>query len=90
MIQHHALENPAFGRSRQLYLRIRAGEITLGGNRLLKIYGTLNCASGKRMKLANRVFFKDETEAVQAGYRPCGHCMRIQYQAWKESQEVKM
>lgn len=29
---------------------IRSGEITLGGNAKLKIYGTLACGSGKQMK----------------------------------------
>lgn len=62
---------------------IRAGEVSWGGNRPLKIYGTLTCASGKRMKRENRVFFTSAAEARAAGYRPCGHCLRLQYQAWK-------
>jgi methylphosphotriester-DNA--protein-cysteine methyltransferase len=63
---------------------IHNGTITLGGNRPAKIYGTLSCASGKRMKTANRVFFKNEEEAIAAGYRPCGHCMREKYLKWKK------
>jgi methylphosphotriester-DNA--protein-cysteine methyltransferase len=55
---------------------IRAGKITLAGNRNLRIYGTLRCGSGKRMKTANRIFFENEAEAIQMGYRPCGNCMR--------------
>jgi hypothetical protein len=36
---------------------IRKNEICFGGNEKLKIYGTLYCKSGKRMKRENRVFF---------------------------------
>ncbi len=82
---HQTLGKTPFARSRQLYLRIQTKEITLGGNRLLKTYGTLDCTSGKRMKLGKRVFFRDEAGALQAGYRPCAHCMRTQYKAWKNS-----
>ena len=60
----------------ELFGLMHAGEIALAGNRRLKIYGRLDCASGRRMQRANRVFFADEQEAVRAGYRPCGHCMR--------------
>ncbi|MEO6549406.1 MAG: Ada metal-binding domain-containing protein [Ferruginibacter sp.] len=62
---------------------IRKGEIVLAGNNSLKIYGHLHCRSGKRMKVGNRVFFRSETEAVEQGYRPCGHCMRSKYLIWK-------
>ena len=67
------------------YLRnkIKNAEICLGGNRKLKIYGTLKCASGKRMKRENRVFFLSENEARENGFRPCGHCMKTEYQNWK-------
>lgn len=54
------------------------------GNRHLKIYGTLHCKSGKRMKKENRVFFQSEKEAMEAGYRPCGHCMNSAYKKWKD------
>jgi hypothetical protein len=62
---------------------ITTRQITLGGNIKLKIYGTLTCTSGKRMKKENRVFFKSQTEAVEQGYRPCAHCMKPAYQKWK-------
>ena len=62
---------------------IRSKTIILGGNKQLKIYGTLHCASGKRMKRANRVFFASAAEAIARGFRPCGHCMKQQYQIWK-------
>ncbi len=63
---------------------LRKGLIVFGGNRRLKIYGTLRCKSGRRMKMANRVFFATEQEAVEAGYRPCGHCMKNAYTQWKK------
>ena len=62
----------------ELFRLLRKGEITYAGNRRLKIYGRLDCWSGQRMRRVNRVFFVDEAEAVTAGYRPCGHCMRQQ------------
>jgi len=74
-----------FTGKRKLAMSIRQGSIKLGGNRKLFIYGTLACSSGKRMQAANRVFFANETEAINNGYRPCGHCMRKEYLLWKES-----
>ncbi len=62
---------------------IKTGTIKLGGNKQLKIVGTLACRSGKRMKRANRVFFADIQEARALGYRPCGHCMKQAYHQWK-------
>lgn len=63
--------------------KIRQKEICYGGNVKLKIYGELSCASGKRMKRKNRLFFSSEKEAIVNGYRPCGHCMNQQYKQWK-------
>lgn len=62
--------------------KIKQKEICFGGNRKLKIYGTLQCKSGKRMKRENRVFFVSENEAIKIGYRPCGHCMKTAYKKW--------
>lgn len=62
--------------------KIKSGEITYAGNSKLKIYGTLQCASGKRMLRKNRVFFTDKMEALKLGYRPCGHCMTNSYREW--------
>lgn len=62
---------------------IRQKKICFAGNRHLRIYGTLHCASGKRMQPQNRVFFASEQEAMDLGYRPCGHCLRAAYQKWK-------
>ena len=63
--------------------KIKKGEICFGGNQKLKIYGTLKCKSGKRMKRENRVFFSNEDEAKENNFRPCGHCMKTEYQNWK-------
>jgi methylphosphotriester-DNA--protein-cysteine methyltransferase len=68
----------------QLFGLLKNGAITLSGNKKLKIYGTLNCKSGKRMKKENRVFFASEEEAISFGYRPCGHCMRSSFFVWKK------
>ena len=60
----------------ELRSMIRKKKIRFAGNRKLKIYGHLNCYSGKRMKAENRVFFLSEEEAKQAGYRACKKCVR--------------
>ncbi len=67
----------------ELWKKIKNRCIQYAGNSRLKIFGLLNCSSGKRMKRQNRIFFKTETEAIAAGFRPCGHCMRDQYRQWK-------
>jgi methylphosphotriester-DNA--protein-cysteine methyltransferase len=69
---------------RKLKLLIDNGAINFGGNKPLRIYGALSCRSGKRMKKENRVFFRSEEEAINGGYRPCGHCMKTEYQKWKQ------
>lgn len=68
----------------ELRALIKAGVLTLGGNKKLKIFGKLNCTSGKRMLKLNRVFFTSASEAKYFGYRPCGHCMRQDYKIWKQ------
>src|SRR5215831_3531484 len=77
MLHHIELTN------RRLKSLIDDGTIKLGGNKLLKIYGALSCSSGKRIKKENRVFFHSEEEAINEGYRPCGHCMKSEYEKWK-------
>ena len=67
----------------QLWARLKNATIQFGGNEKLKIYGHLDCRSGKRMLRETRVFFQDEEEAIAAGYRPCGHCMPAAYQKYK-------
>jgi methylphosphotriester-DNA--protein-cysteine methyltransferase len=70
---------------RELKSLIDNSTVKFGGNKLLRIYGTLSCSSGKRMKKENRLFFQSESEAIDKGYRPCGHCMRNEYQEWKKT-----
>ena len=83
MIRHQDILDEK-GTNHLLMYLIKSKQITVGGNKSLKIYGTLNCKSGKRMKTQNRVFFKDIQEAVALGFRPCGHCMRLEYLEWKK------
>jgi methylphosphotriester-DNA--protein-cysteine methyltransferase len=78
MIPHTFITDP------ELRKRLRRKDLTFAGNKLLKIYGSMHCRSGKRMKKENRMFFTSEEEAVNAGYRPCGHCMKFAYQHWKK------
>lgn len=48
------------------------------GWRTGKIFGRLDCASGKRLlKPENRVFFATLEDAVLEGYRPCQKCRPI-------------
>jgi methylphosphotriester-DNA--protein-cysteine methyltransferase len=69
--------------TKELYRKIKQREICFGGYFKLRIYGTLQCKSGKRIKPENRVFFSSESEAIKQGFRPCGHCMKEEYQKWK-------
>src|SRR5687767_12607653 len=82
MIHHVDLGGTPFSK-RRLKSLIKQHEIILAGNKQLKIYGTLQCKSGKRMKIENRVFIASEKEAINLGYRPCGHCLKRKYQKWK-------
>ncbi|MCW9705647.1 Ada metal-binding domain-containing protein [Fodinibius salsisoli] len=87
MIRQIELGQTAAIQKRNIRSLIKGGKITLAGNRNLKIYGRLDCSSGKRMNPENRVFFKSEEEAKEQGYRPCGHCMREQYHEWKKRKQ---
>lgn len=82
-LKHIDLGKSNFERSRNLFLKIKLGEIALGGNLKLKIFGCLDCRAGKRMKMENRVFFQNAKEAISLGYRPCAVCMRSKYLIWK-------
>lgn len=77
MIRHSEISDS------DLQSKIKQQKIGLGGNIKLKIYGLLNCKSGKRMKRENRVFFMIEKEAIENDFRPCGHCMKTEYKKWK-------
>ena len=77
MIRHNEISD------KELRKRIRLHLISLGGNLKLNIYGKLDCKSGKRMKRENRVFFCSGKEAMERGFRPCGHCMITEYKKWR-------
>jgi hypothetical protein len=85
MIRHIDLGNEKVARQSAVRRLIHNKAIRLAGNIPAKIYGRLSCASGKKMKAENRVFFQNEEEALAAGYRPCGHCLRAKYQEWKNA-----
>ena len=80
------------GRDGKPYISDTPG--TIGGHKRLKIYGQLNCSSALR-HIANghyvkhRVFFADEDTAIAAGYRPCGVCMKKEYQQWKSTNFIQ-
>lgn len=65
----------------------------LGGNRRSKIYGRLDCASAVRALsrgyAKNRIFFADAATARDAGYRPCGSCLRAEYASWRSSRDTR-
>jgi methylphosphotriester-DNA--protein-cysteine methyltransferase len=77
MINHTTIDRE------NLLKKIKDQRIRYAGNARLKIFGRLNCKSGKRMKKQHRVFFETETEAISFGFRPCGHCMPGEYKKWK-------
>jgi hypothetical protein len=62
---------------------------TLGGYRKDRRYGRLDCKVARRALehgghyARQRVFFKDESTAIAAGYHPCASCMPDEYAAWK-------
>jgi methylphosphotriester-DNA--protein-cysteine methyltransferase len=67
---------------------------TLGGHRRTRIYGRLDCPGARRAierggYVKSRVFFRDERDAVAAGYRPCAVCMPEAYRAWRERNPAK-
>lgn len=79
MIRHNDI-----GRQ-ELQRKIKNQSIRFAGNYGLKIFGLLHCGPGKKMKKATRVFFETETEAILAGFRPCGDCMTPRLSSMKTS-----
>jgi hypothetical protein len=66
----------------------------LGGHSRQKVYGRLDCPNAlsflrRGFEPRFRVFFADEADAIAAGYRPCGACLRDEYRAWKASQPTQ-
>lgn len=73
--------------------RIHESEIpgTLGGHRVGKIYGRLDCPVALRALARggyakHRVFFADEPTAIAAGFRPCARCLPDPYRLWRSAQ----
>lgn len=63
---------------------------TFGGNSKMRVYGRLDCPSALStirrfpgVYEKHRAFFADEKTALEAGYRPCGNCLRDKYQEYK-------
>lgn len=61
----------------------------LGGHRVTRIYGRLDCRAARRALAAgryraHRVFFANVDVAIAAGYRPCAVCLPADYRAWRE------
>jgi hypothetical protein len=77
MISHLSLTD------QQLARLIKAGTITCAGHGPARIVGRLDCRSGKRMLRRHRVFFADRQEATALGFRPCGHCLPLEYRQWR-------
>lgn len=64
---------------------------TLGGHRLTRVYGRLDCPSALRAiarggYVRHRVFFADQETALAAGYRPCARCLPEAYAWWRSGQ----
>jgi methylphosphotriester-DNA--protein-cysteine methyltransferase len=83
MFTCYITENETVKETGTLRKFIKGSQVQFAGYRPGKIYGTLSCCSGKRMKPENRVFFGSEQEAIDAGYGPCGHCLKTRYRVWK-------
>ncbi|PTX09526.1 Ada metal-binding domain-containing protein [Sphingobacterium faecium] len=85
MIQNIELGDTALDRIVAVNGLVKRGMIKFSGDSRSNIYGLINCASGRRTRIKNRVFFKDEKEALDEGYRPCSHCLNEKYRKWKEA-----
>ncbi|MEM9324609.1 MAG: Ada metal-binding domain-containing protein [Bacteroidota bacterium] len=83
MYLHSDLGSSNFERLRSIVMLRNGGRIVFAGNRRGKIYGSLHCKAGKRLKREHRVFFDSEAAAIEQGYRPCGHCLRSRYREWR-------
>ncbi|HKK44313.1 MAG TPA: Ada metal-binding domain-containing protein [Balneolaceae bacterium] len=86
MIKQSQLGLTIKAQKKEIRRLIKRSSITLAGNQKLKIYGRLDCASGKQLNPQSRVFFEDERDALKNGYRPCGNCMPEKYRKWKSTQ----
>lgn len=60
----------------------------LGGHARTRVYGRLDCPVAlsllrRGFQPRHRVFFANEADAIAAGFRPCGACLRAKYREWK-------
>ena len=61
------------------------------------VYGRLDCPCALRALAApthshyeaHRVFFKNEDDAIRAGYRPCHCCLPAKYNLWKSGHDPR-
>ncbi|MFX0095834.1 MAG: Ada metal-binding domain-containing protein [Candidatus Hodarchaeota archaeon] len=58
------------------------------GHKRLKIFGRLDCWSGKRMKKSNRVFFHTLEDAIIQGFRPCKNCRPLDEQIFEKMKNL--
>ena len=79
MIRHDMIDEVS------LHRMIRDGRLTFAGNRRQKIFGRLDCRTGRRLARRNRIFFASRGEAERLGYRPCARCLPAAYDVWKSS-----
>ena len=64
---------------------------TLGGHSKQKVYGRADTCPAATRNLkkypaqfwSHSVWFATERDAIAAGYRPCGACLRDRYAEWK-------
>ena len=64
---------------------------TLGGHSKQKVYGRADRCPAATRNLSNyptlfwqhSVWFATEADAIAAGFRPCGACLRERYAEWK-------
>lgn len=59
------------------------------GNKTHKIFGRLDCKSGKHMHKENRVFFASWVDAIAEGYKPCRKCQPTHSDTYPEHQAVQ-
>lgn len=81
------------GADGKIYLSDVPGQF--GGNGKGKIYGRLDCPAALSsiqkypgVYVKSRVFFADEKTALEAGFRPCGRCLKEKYDEYKNDPDA--
>ncbi len=77
--------NEYLGIESKTYIILKDGKLVesatpgeYAGHKFYKIFGRLDCGTGKKlMAKENRVFFHTLEDAVNQGYRPCKNCRPI-------------